>query len=204
MNSTAKTEKRRRILAAAATVFSQKGFHLARMDEIAECAGVAKGTLYYNFSSKSKLFSATVTEGIDEIIEKIRRELQSELPFMAHFRKLIACNVSLYLQYSDLARIVFNEVTSGIDDAVLGEIERVRNRYIDFVADQLNDGVVKGYLCPVNLRLAAVSVVGMLDSLCSLHLRDPASAGREEIVEVVFQMLCSGLTRALTTETPDE
>jgi AcrR family transcriptional regulator len=100
MNRTAKQKK---LLAAAATVFSKHGFHQTRVDEIAELAGVAKGTLYYNFSSKSKLFSAMVTEGIDEIIEKIREQLaDSDMPFAQHFRKLIECNVTLYLQYSDL------------------------------------------------------------------------------------------------------
>ncbi len=200
MNPDAKAGKRRRIFAAAAAVFSQKGFHQARMDEIAARAGVAKGTLYYNFSSKSKLFSATVTEGIEQIIAKIRENLRSDLPFMVHFHKLIECNVDLYLQYSDLARIVFNEVSNGIDDAVRDDIERMRRRYVDFVSDQLRDGVEKGYLRPVNRHLAAVAVVGMLDSLCSLHLRDAGVADREEIVALIFDMLRSGLTLPARSE----
>lgn len=192
-----KTDKRKKILSAAAEVFSRRGFHQSRMDEIAERAGVAKGTLYYNFSSKSKLFSATVTEGIDEIIGKIRVQLlDADMPFADHFRKLIQCNVALYFQYSDLARIVFNEVTSGIDEEILADIQTARTRYIDCVVEQLEDGRRSGHIKDVNLRLAAVSVVGMLDSLCGLHLREPDAVGQEEIVEVVFQMLRSGLTQA--------
>ena len=72
--------KRKKILEAAATVFSQKGFHQAKMDEIAKQAGVAKGTLYYNFSGKSKLFAATVTEGMEKIIGQVEKELESDLP----------------------------------------------------------------------------------------------------------------------------
>ena len=190
-----KTDKRKKILAAAAELFSKRGFHQARMDEIAERAGVAKGTLYYNFSSKSKLFSATVTEGIDEIIGKIRDQLDADMPFADHFRKLIECNVALYLQHSDLARIVFNEVTSGIDDEILDDIQTARARYIDCVAEQLEDGRRSGHIKAVNLRLAAVAIVGMLDNLCNQHLRNPASVSRDEMVALLYDLLSSGLAQ---------
>jgi AcrR family transcriptional regulator len=192
MNRTAKQKK---ILTAAATVFSKHGFHQTRVDEIAELAGVAKGTLYYNFSSKSKLFSAMVTEGIDEIIEKIREQLaDSDMPFAQHFRKLIECNVTLYLQYSDLARIVFNEITVGIDDDILHDIQTAQARYIDCVAEQLEDGRRTGHIKDVNLRLAAVAIVGMLDNLCNLHLTNPSSVDKDELVNLIHDILFSGLT----------
>jgi len=188
-------KKRGNILQAAALEFSQKGFHRAKMDDIAARAGVAKGTLYYNFASKAKLFSATVTEGIDEIIEKVRVQLEADLPFADHFRKLIECNVALYLQYSDLARIVFNEVTSGIDDEILEDIQTARARYIDCVAEQLEDGRRSGHIKDVNLRLAAVAIVGMLDNLCNQHLRNPASVSRDEMVALLYDLLSSGLAQ---------
>ena len=156
---------------------------------------MAKGTLYYNFASKPKLFSATVTEGIDEVIGKIRAELDSDMHFIAHFRKLIECNVALYLQYSDLARIVFNEVSSGIDDEILADIQTARARYIDCVAEQLQDGQRSGHIKAVNLRLTAVAIVGMLDNLCNQHLRDPSSVDREELVDLLFDLLSSGLVK---------
>ena len=188
-------KRRGKILLAAALVFSQKGFHRAKMDAIAEKAGVAKGTLYYNFSSKSKLFSATVTEGIETIVEQIQAQLDADMPFDEHFRKLIECNVALYLQHSDLARIVFNEVTSGIDDEILDDIQTARARYIDCVAEQLEDGHRSGHIKAVNLRLAAVAIVGMLDNLCNQHLRNPASVSRDEMVALLYDLLSSGLAQ---------
>jgi len=190
-----KTDNRKKVLVAAAELFSKRGFHQARMDEIAQRAGVAKGTLYYNFSSKSKLFSATVTEGIDEIIVKIRDQLDADMPFADHFRKLIECNVALYLQHSDLARIVFNEVTSGIDDEILDDIQTARARFIDCVAEQLENGHRSGHIKDVNLRLAAVAIVGMLDNLCNQHLRNPASVNRDEMVALLYDLLSSGLAQ---------
>ena len=51
-----KASAKERILEAALEIFSQKGFHPATTDEIAERAGVGKGTLYRYFETKDKLF----------------------------------------------------------------------------------------------------------------------------------------------------
>lgn len=187
-------KKRDSILQAAVKVFSKKGFHRARMDEIAEKAGVAKGTLYYNFASKSKLFSAAVTEGIETIVIQIQAQLDAEMPFEEHFRKLIACNVDLYLQHGDLARIVFNEVSSGIENDTLTDIQRARNRYIDCVAGQLDNGRRTGHIKDVDLYLTAVALVGMLDNLCNLRLQNPRAVGRDQLVDLLTELLRSGLT----------
>lgn len=56
-----------RILEAALEVFSHKGFHPATMDEIAEKAGVGKGTLYRYFETKEKLFAELVRLRLEEL-----------------------------------------------------------------------------------------------------------------------------------------
>jgi AcrR family transcriptional regulator len=190
---TAVMTKREKILIAAGLIFSKKGFYRATMDEIAREASVAKGTLYYNFPSKSKLFAATVTEGMEEIIGQVEKELESDLPFKDHLRHLIRSNFLLYLKYSNLSKIVFNEITSGIDDEVLDEIEKVRVRYIDFISDLLRQGQERGYLKEIDARLAAVGLVGFLDNLCNYYLKNERMLDREELIDTMFAVLSSGL-----------
>lgn len=59
----------------AIEAFSEKGFNETSMDYIAEKAGVAKGTLYYNFKSKDELFSYVMKRGIETLTEVIRKVL---------------------------------------------------------------------------------------------------------------------------------
>jgi AcrR family transcriptional regulator len=66
---------RDQIISAAVQIFSRRGFDAAGMDDIAQAAGVAKGSLYYNFRSKSDLFAAVVSEGIDDLHRQIERIL---------------------------------------------------------------------------------------------------------------------------------
>jgi AcrR family transcriptional regulator len=58
--STARTDRRDEILAAALSVFSEKGFEGAAVKEIAHRAGVAPGLLYHYFESKEDLLFATL------------------------------------------------------------------------------------------------------------------------------------------------
>ena len=56
-----KEAKRTALIDAALTVFSRVGFAAAKMDDVAEEAGVSKGTVYLYFDSKEKLFEEMVT-----------------------------------------------------------------------------------------------------------------------------------------------
>lgn len=187
--------KKDRIIEAAGIVFSQKGFHQAKMDEIAQMAKVAKGTLYYNFSSKSKLFAATATQGLDQIMGKIQENLESELPFMEHFQLLVATLIRLYISNREVTRIFTNEMSSGIDDQVLLEIRSVREQFNAFVEEILNKGVEKGYLKPLSPRLSALSIIGIIDTLCAHYLETPDQDSVEDIIETAFTILAAGLVK---------
>ncbi|MEZ5924092.1 MAG: TetR/AcrR family transcriptional regulator [Hyphomicrobiaceae bacterium] len=64
-------DKHRQILAAALTVFAKQGYEGARLDEIAERAGVAKGTLYLYFPGKQAIFEALVQSAADPVLDRL-------------------------------------------------------------------------------------------------------------------------------------
>lgn len=59
------------ILAAALSVFSERGFAAARLDDVAERAGIAKGTIYLYFSTKEDLFEAVVRDAFAPVLERM-------------------------------------------------------------------------------------------------------------------------------------
>ena len=185
--------QREAITSAAVSVFSKKGFHQASVEEIARRAGVGKGTIYLYFDNKSQLFAAAVAEGIESIIAELRAELESDLPFPQHLERLLKKNVSLYLEYGDLTRIFSNELSSGLERKARNEIEQVRDRYIDFIAETLAEGHRRGYIRGIDFRLAAIGMAGMLDSLCSHQLKNREPGDRERLFHTVIALLSSGL-----------
>ncbi len=186
-------KSRQKILAAATTQFYEKGFHAAKMDAIAQKAGVAKGTLYYNFPSKSSLFAATVIEGMEDIQSRITADLDSDLPFIDHFHLLVEKLITLYLKHRELTNIAFNELSSGIDRQVLEEIRKVRGHFVSFISDMLKKGQALGYLKQLDDELSARILVGIVDTVCSSDLDARHQADPKKMVDTVFSILSTGL-----------
>lgn len=56
-------DTRRAIITATVALVADRGFSATSVDDIADRAGVAKGSVYYNFGSKAALFETVLTEG---------------------------------------------------------------------------------------------------------------------------------------------
>ena len=68
----ARTSTRDAITAAAVAVAARHGISGSSMDEIAEEASVAKGSLYYHFPSKDAIFESVLQAGFDRLADAIR------------------------------------------------------------------------------------------------------------------------------------
>lgn len=64
---------KRSILDAALELASHNGITGTTMEDVALRAGVAKGSVYYNFSSKDKLFEQLLLEGVGSLAETLRQ-----------------------------------------------------------------------------------------------------------------------------------
>ncbi|MFJ4845923.1 TetR/AcrR family transcriptional regulator [Streptomyces sp. NPDC088733] len=64
MNSARRQATRQKLFQAAVTLIAEQGFSATTVDEIADRAGVAKGTVYYNFASKNELFEELLRHGV--------------------------------------------------------------------------------------------------------------------------------------------
>ncbi|KUK10884.1 MAG: Transcriptional regulator, TetR family [Clostridia bacterium 41_269] len=94
-------EKKRRILDAAAKVFSKKGFHKAKIEEIAKEAGIGKGTIYEYFASKEELFKEMLSSISRKYIKVF--DPQSHDSAVEQIRKIIEQHFNFMLEKKDLA-----------------------------------------------------------------------------------------------------
>ena len=64
-----KTERHRRIVSAAASLFAEVGYEQANMEAIADRAEVSKGTIYNYYQNKGDILVATVAMEVTEVLE---------------------------------------------------------------------------------------------------------------------------------------
>lgn len=60
------------IVDAAVSLIADRGFSATSVDDIAAAAGVAKGSVYYNFGSKRALFESVIVEGVSRLTTALR------------------------------------------------------------------------------------------------------------------------------------
>jgi len=70
-NRELRTQSRERILAAALTVFAEKGYHNATITEITARAGVSRGLLTYYFAGKQQLVHELLSRYLDGVTEHL-------------------------------------------------------------------------------------------------------------------------------------
>lgn len=98
------------IFDSAIKIFSDLGYRGATMDEIASNAGLAKGTLYYHFSSKEEIFNFIVKEGI-QILKSQAMEIQTmEIGPIEKLTKISRIQLSFMYRYTDFFKIVMSQL----------------------------------------------------------------------------------------------
>ena len=73
-------ERREEILNAAAALFTTKGVTASTMNDILGAVGVAKGTLYYHFTSKDEILRSLIDRTVAEIAERAAQAAAAPLP----------------------------------------------------------------------------------------------------------------------------
>ena len=99
-----------RILEAAKTIFHRKGFEGARMQEIADEAGINKSLLHYYFRSKENLFSAVFRSAFREIFTKLFMTAGSDDPFEEKIQKLVNEYIGFLQQNSYIPGFILAEL----------------------------------------------------------------------------------------------
>lgn len=66
------TDTKELIVDAALALVAERGFTATSVDDIAASAGVAKGSIFYNFGSKAGLFDSIISEGVGRLTSALR------------------------------------------------------------------------------------------------------------------------------------
>jgi AcrR family transcriptional regulator len=85
----AKAERREAILSAALAEFSERGFTAARLEDVAQRAGIAKGTIYLYFRDKEALFQDLIRTRLVPLVGTIEQLRDVDIPFRSLAERLI-------------------------------------------------------------------------------------------------------------------
>lgn len=154
------TEKR--ILEAAKEIFLKKGFDGARMQEIADTAGINKAMLHYYFRSKDRLFESIFNMAIANLFPKVSSILLSELDFEVKLRSFISEYIDFILKNPFLPNFIIHEMSSNPGRFIehLAAIE-IRPK-LRLLQSQLNDKISSGEYRNITIDQLIINVISMV------------------------------------------
>lgn len=100
-----------KIFKAATEVFEEKGYAAARMQEIADRAGINKALLHYYFRSKEQLFGAVFPPLMKKMFEKIFSIFMLDIPLEDKIRMYYEEHINIFLKNPNLPLFILNEIT---------------------------------------------------------------------------------------------
>jgi AcrR family transcriptional regulator len=105
-------ERRQRILAAAAELVAERGYHDVGMSDIGAAAGIVGSGIYRHFDGKSAVLVAMFDRVIDDLTRAAAEILARGLEPAPTLRELIAAHVRITLEDRMLMRVYHNEIAS--------------------------------------------------------------------------------------------
>jgi AcrR family transcriptional regulator len=192
--STNQEDRRRLILEAAVHVFAHKGYHAARVGDIAEEAGVAHGLLYHYFPSKEALLETIFRDTWRDVLDAVRSVEGTEESARAQLAGIAKILLRAWRRDPDLVRVLVREVTRSshlqkrIDeiDAAFAGLERI-------VARGQEQGEFRADL---DARMVSYVFYGGVEEILTGWVLGQLDEGDEAIAraeETVIEVVCGGL-----------
>lgn len=182
-------DAKERVLEAALEVFSQKGFHPATMDEIAEKAGVGKGTLYRHFETKEKLFSELVRIRLDQLEKNAVAAIDAQDDVLAMISKYIRIYFEFFDRNQRLYRLIMQDDLDLVEHSPDQYFKKVL-RAVPNLKRKIYEGTQQGILKDVDFQTVFYGTIGFAHGVIQKWLaRDccyPLSDEIPGVLEVLF------------------
>jgi len=152
------------IFEAAKEVFTAKGFDGARMQEIAEKAGINKALLHYYYRTKEKLFDAIFEKVFGDFIPKITGMLETDAPLVEKVEFFIEHYIDFIMRNPQIPSFIIHELNrhpQRVVDLIGNKTGIVKNNAFGKFAEIVKYEIKKGNIKPIDPEQLIVNVIGL-------------------------------------------
>lgn len=153
-----------KILTAAKEVFQQKGMTGARMQEIADKAGINKALLHYYYRTKDKLFEKVFEIAFSLFIPKVKDMMTSEKPVLEKISFFVDNYIDLLSKHPYIPGFVINELNRNPQILVQifeKNVQLKQDNIIEKFEAQIQAEVKAGIIKPVSARNLMTNVIAL-------------------------------------------
>ena len=184
-------ETRARLLAAAVTSFSAKGFHGTTTRDIARAAGISPTAMYVHHSSKEELLYLIARRGHEEALAVVRGALRKSRDPAIRLRAVVH-DFAMYHARSHVMSRVVNYELAALSQDHLAEILHLRRAITEELRTLVDQGIASGAFDPPDRRLAVAAVISLGVDIARWYRDDGVPP--EKIADAYAEMVVRAVT----------
>lgn len=168
---------KRKIFETSMKLFAEKGYDATSIEEITATVGVAKGTLYYHFSSKEEIFQFLVEEGVKLLKNSIAIKTTNLTNSIDKIKAIVLIEIKVLVKYESFMTIILSEIWgTGSRSKMCRDYVF---EYIQMIQEIVEEGMKKQEILDANPNVIASGIFGFVCSSLIYKLR------REKNIEVI-------------------
>jgi AcrR family transcriptional regulator len=190
---TRSTARRRQIVEAALSCFTELGFAETGMADICRKAGASVGSVYHHYAGKDRLAAAVYLEGIREYQEGILRSLADRRDARAGIRRVVGFHLGWVAANPRWARFLFHERHAEFMGDTADEFRELNRKFAAGVGGWLAHHVGEGTLKKMPWDVQISLMLGPCQEYSRLYLEGVCVTGRDEAARMISRSVWQSL-----------
>lgn len=177
------SKREQEIIAAAATIFKEKGYQAATTRDIASAVGIQQATLYYYVSSKEELLYLVVREPMTQLYAQVEAIMKTSLPARVKIERSLQAHLAAFDEnYPHM--FVFVQELPNVVQALQDRLRDFPRRYQRLWEHILRQGMAAGELRDdLDVECTTLMILGM----CNWMFRWYRKGGRLDTLTLARQ-----------------
>jgi AcrR family transcriptional regulator len=156
--------RRERILDAAFSVFSQRGYRQAGVDEVGRQAETSKGGVYFHFPTKEALFLELLRTTADRLNAKVERTITPYDDPIERADVALGTVLGVFAGHRTMARLFLIDAV-GAGSEFQAELQRMHERFAAIISRELDEAVEREIIEPIDTHVAGMAWFGALNEV---------------------------------------
>jgi len=173
--------RRHEFFKSSVALILKKGINNTSVQEIAQAAGVGKSTFYDYFSTKDHILLFVFEEELDLLQQRAESLAAQDLPARDKLTQILNAQLEFLVKDKNIFMEVSLQVMQ-LGQAGLQRIMEKRYAYQDLLRSILEQGIREGVFRPVNTRLAARTLISMMEVL--VYTTRPTGSPQEMLPDI--------------------
>lgn len=170
---------KRKIFETSMKLFAEKGYEATSIEEITATVGVAKGTLYYHFSSKEEIFNFLVEEGIKLLQNSVDIKTAKFNSYIDKIKAIVLIQIKIVMKYENLITILLSQFWGNEQRNQFCK-EQI-SQYISKIEDVVQKGIDNGEVKQGEAKIIASEIYGLI---CSTLVYKVRNSGEVDVLKI--------------------